>query len=422
MGLAYRSQRYWSNATYRGKKLKDSPDNFDAKEAGGFLGKMTRTKETEREYRRRFMGICKKYKLLAFDEYDEYRRFYSSNGEVSMSAFPELSELLVNLESNIASDLEVARHTKSNSYFKKLKACIVFCLNEAGASPQFIEKIKSIKYTKENMESYLQRKKNGAVGKSAYKSKGIKEKDLDYIISRLRSGFTMEDAQKFELYAYNLEGGKMSWAVYSFLYFNVNRHLGLRIEELHGLKIVERYNIFSIYVKNAKSTNMRSHGEYRSITIDKAEFDAENPAENGDKYSDKFFDRLEVLRLATDRYGSEFGKERFYQNFHRGFASLKSKLMPRLQERKRSITLYSVRHHFISAARKAGLSRVEIAALVGHASDLTASRHYGGIPAKKSGSAVGVKPSDSDVAKVRLVYAKSKGLTKAPKQTPKPSM
>lgn len=62
-------------------------------------------------------------------------------------------------------------------------------------------------------------------------------------------------------------------------------------------------------------------------------------------------------------------------------------------------TLYSARHQFAANAKAAGLSRVEVAALMGHASTETAGEHYG---KRRRGSRGGllVRPSPLDIAAV----------------------
>jgi integrase len=45
-------------------------------------------------------------------------------------------------------------------------------------------------------------------------------------------------------------------------------------------------------------------------------------------------------------------------------------------KRKRYPTLYSLRHQFAANAKACGLTKAEIAALMGHASEDTAGRHY----------------------------------------------
>jgi len=65
----------------------------------------------------------------------------------------------------------------------------------------------------------------------------------------------------------------------------------------------------------------------------------------------------------------------------------------------RGLHLYSARHQFSANAKRDGLSRAEIAALMGHASIETAGTHYGRRSAGRRG-ALKVRPADSDVEAV----------------------
>ena len=69
--------------------------------------------------------------------------------------------------------------------------------------------------------------------------------------------------------------------------------------------------------------------------------------------------------------------------------------------RKRHITLYSTRHQFSANAKSSGFSRAEIAAMMGHAVDITATIHYG---RKQAGNEkVGILPVEDEVSKIRSV-------------------
>ncbi len=65
-------------------------------------------------------------------------------------------------------------------------------------------------------------------------------------------------------------------------------------------------------------------------------------------------------------------------------------------------TLYTGRHQFAANLKKAGYSRLEIAALMGHATDETAHSHYG---KKKAGRKTGglVQALESEVQRIRVV-------------------
>ena len=67
-------------------------------------------------------------------------------------------------------------------------------------------------------------------------------------------------------------------------------------------------------------------------------------------------------------------------------------------------TLYSARHQFAANAKKAGLSQLQIAALMGHASIETASEHYG--RRRHGTNGFHVSPHDDDIAAVEKILQK----------------
>lgn len=68
-----------------------------------------------------------------------------------------------------------------------------------------------------------------------------------------------------------------------------------------------------------------------------------------------------------------------------------------------SITLYTARHQFAANAKLAGLTLVEIAALMGHASIDTAAEHYGRRQYGRSGNRMAVKPDPENVREVQAI-------------------
>lgn len=121
-----------------------------------------------------------------------------------------------------------------------------------------------------------------------------------------------------------------------------------------------------IYVRvcNAKNTNGRTHGKYRHVAI--GQYDLHIQRMIGDL--------LKLARSPWDAKGKPIGKERFIRNASQAFSVFTHKLFPR---RHRSITLYSARHQFCADLKKAGMTRAQVAAVMGHGNDLTSVIHYG---------------------------------------------
>lgn len=166
----------------------------------------------------------------------------------------------------------------------------------------------------------------------------------------------------------------------------------LRASIITGLRPVEWLNTQFFFhdgkpalkVLNAKRTNGRSHGENRTLVL-------EDISEE-----DIVLIKNHLNNVRTFNGMGEY--EYFYRGCSIALYKACRKIWPR---RKKHITLYSTRHQFSANAKSSGFSRAEIAAMMGHAVDITASIHYG---KKVSGNEkVGILPIDEDVNKVRNV-------------------
>jgi integrase len=127
--------------------------------------------------------------------------------------------------------------------------------------------------------------------------------------------------------------------------------------------------------------------------------DALSPAE---------LDHIEDLLLTIDHVergdildsgGQALSFRRFQTRLGDYMCKLTRRLWPPEGRRTRWPTLYSLRHQIAADAKQSGGSKAEVAALMGHASDETAGRHYG---RRVSGQRrLKVQPSAADVATVR---------------------
>lgn len=143
-----------------------------------------------------------------------------------------------------------------------------------------------------------------------------------------------------------------------------------------------------LVVRNAKATNSRAHGPFRHILLG--------------GLSD---DERDLLHRQVKR-ASAFQAAGDYPHYARGCGGTLARAARTLwPHRTRYPTLYSTRHQFSADAKASGMSTEEVAALLGHAVDTTAIKHYG---RKTAGvDLVRVRPSPEDVARVRRVYAQS---------------
>lgn len=115
-----------------------------------------------------------------------------------------------------------------------------------------------------------------------------------------------------------------------------------------------------VTIRNAKTTNGRGLGITRSFQLRDATEEEVAIVCGWPSTLDELVTRFTVKSPITDisKYFSRAARRA-------------------LEKRRKHPTLYSLRHQFAADAKAAGLPPEEIAALMGHASDATAMRHYG---------------------------------------------
>lgn len=160
---------------------------------------------------------------------------------------------------------------------------------------------------------------------------------------------------------------------------------GLRPQEWVEARIGEVEGEKALVVKNAKSTNGRSHGPTRTLLL-----------------SALSTEEIQTLRNHIERVKTWAGMTQF-DDFYSGCSLtlyyVSRKLWPR---RQKHVTLYSCRHQFSANAKASGFSTAEVAAMMGHRVDTTATKHYG---KKVAGNELlRVRALDSDVQRVELKF------------------
>lgn len=158
---------------------------------------------------------------------------------------------------------------------------------------------------------------------------------------------------------------------------------GLRPVEWGEAKLSEDFS--KLIVKNAKNTNGRSHGDFRTIHLE---------------YLSDIEKKYIQEQVKNANYYKELGQyDKFQKSCGDLLRTVSKKLYPK---RKQHPCLYSLRHQFAADAKASGLSREEIAALMGHAVDDTATNHY----AKKQmgKSFTRVKADPEEVLRIKKVY------------------
>lgn len=177
---------------------------------------------------------------------------------------------------------------------------------------------------------------------------------------------------------------------------------GLRPQEWIGCHI-EMIDLDkpALVVKNAKHTNGRAHGETRKILLDKVTNE-----------------ELIIIETHIKRINNWYNMGQ-YKTFYNGCSFtlhyVSRKIWPR---RTKHFTLYSARHQFSADAKSSGLTREEIAAMMGHAVDRTAILHYG---RKSSGQdLIKVSAYSEDVIKVKSSYKTKEEFYLARSKEPEP--
>lgn len=171
---------------------------------------------------------------------------------------------------------------------------------------------------------------------------------------------------------------------------------GLRPVEWSTSRLNTIAGVPALIVDNAKATNGRAHGPTRTILLD------------GLTEDERTMIAEHVQRA------NEWEQAQQYERFYHGCAATLARATRRLWPKREShATLYSMRHQFSANAKASGFTREEIAALMGHAVDTTATEHYG----KKTAGydMIRVRPDPAEVARIRSVF-KGRVAPPSPKQ------
>ncbi len=157
---------------------------------------------------------------------------------------------------------------------------------------------------------------------------------------------------------------------------------GLRPVEWKNALLTNHEGELVLKIKNAKHTNGRSHGEERTLIL--------KNLSNED---------LESIKKHLNNVRTFIGMDE-YEYFYNGCAIALYKACRKCwPKRKKHITLYSTRHQFSANAKSSGFTTFEVAAMMGHAVDITATIHYG---RKTAGNeSLGILPLKDEVSKVR---------------------
>jgi integrase len=148
------------------------------------------------------------------------------------------------------------------------------------------------------------------------------------------------------------------YAAWVMLLLEGGRIAGLRPIEWPGAWLEGSQESQVLRVSNAKNSNGRTHGPSRTLILG--------------GLSEQEREVIEHLLEAVSQ------ADRDWSSIYSGSRKLLHRITRRIWPRRRRYpTLYSARHQFAADAKAAGLSRAEVAALMGHGTDRTAGEHYG---------------------------------------------
>ena len=190
------------------------------------------------------------------------------------------------------------------------------------------------------------------------RSTGCK-KDKSLTSANKMKRFRNEDIKRYD--AWLAANNHMRWSSLARSWLAAGLITGLRPIEWVDAEILDVDGEKALRVINAKQSHGRAHGYDRILLLGSLSIPEFAAIER----------HIELVRRSAEIAG--------------GYASLFKKLSDfvHLSTRKcwtrraQYPTLYSLRHQFAANLKRAGVSRAEIAALMGHGSDETAGFHYG---------------------------------------------
>jgi hypothetical protein len=243
------------------------------------------------------------------------------------------------------------RTTISPASWRQNKAALIWYMSTTVQEPEIIEALNKIGTDECQKASRT----------STTKKKYLSSTDIDQLTE-----FLMQSHEKF-ISTGGIENESISLStLYYLLATNIT---GMRPSEWGSSKLYEKGSIdkdgnsvdtLTIIVKNGKSTNGRSHGTYRTL-----------------RFKDITTERTHVLLVhyrSIKRLSSSTEIATYYKACKDKMTYATRSLWPK---RKKQPVLYSGRHQFSANLKKALINLQDQAALMGHATDETATSHYG---------------------------------------------
>jgi integrase len=317
----------------------------------------SKTKDTKIKYYDRALNLMNKALRECIDEQHDYAQ-YKENIKNSKNIDIEC----LSLKHTAVWAVKKWSHTLLSSSWRQYRASLIFLANlhydkKIISETQF-EKIKKLlTLTKGSTKEEI-----GETRTSAKKKKSINPEEIrlinDYLVT-----------------------SKNQWSGALRIWISAGCLTGLRPIEWKTATIDN--DTSTIVVQNAKATNGRSIGKTRTIDISHLTETERKDVDN----------QISIVNTINQKA--------LWKQYYEGCSNLlkysSRKLFP---SKKKHPTLYSCRHQFSANMKASGCSRREVAALMGHISDLTAQAHYG----KKIHGTKGIKPivNALDINKVKI--------------------
>ncbi len=233
-------------------------------------------------------------------------------------------------------------------------------------------------------------------------SEGCKSKEgFDHRLtsSQKKKNVTQHEEQVITNHLMNRKGSM--WSRPCLAFFKAGLVVGLRPSEWQSatLFVEGSGDTFPAYpvlrVKNGKATNGRAHGQYRHLVLDELSEEDVLWVRMALAYARE--DSPQGLMMPKGRAGNF---DEYYEGLRKEFSRTIDRLFRGSSAR---ISLYSCRHQFAANVKSAKYSLTEIAALMGHGTDYTASAHYGRKRFGRGRSGL-PKPLQAEVLRIRAVY------------------
>lgn len=316
------------------------------------IAEFTRTEETEKGYKRKTIELIKQ-----------------ARKELDIPSYTSLS-----LKQFVGWLCSGRAHLTKNSW-KSYKAAVRYYIEaevEDSDKEEILDLIDTQRYD-------IQFEKPEPIG-SAKKMKRFPIKQFNRLVSFLKKeeGFDQPYIQS----QYSL--GLTLWLEAGIL-------TGLRPIEWAGAEYINEKDNERLVVKNAKNTNGRANGDVRTLIL-KHLTDEERAV---------IQKQVEVVSL--------FVKNNQFSEYQKNLSNLLSRAYKRLYpQSKEQPSLYSLRHQFAADAKASGFSTEEVAALMGHAVDDTATIHYAKKRSGNKSRVFKVQPKQEEVLTVKKVAKQSR--------------